>query len=322
MSWMVSTAPNHINLPATEKIEGFGDKTISLTPELSSLLEQAARELRSTPSALLQAVWAILVGRLCGEEDIVFGNVVSGRPAELAEVENMVGMFINTVPVRMRTGNRSLRDIVRELTDLQGEREEHEYAALHQVQAQTSVPRGNPLFETLFVYENYPVDERLKEESDRNFVITDVRGSEAPHYPLSLAVLPGDHYTLQLTFDRERYDLRGAQTLLQGFETLLRSGLEKTDTPVSEIPLLDAAELDTVVHRFNATGVDFPRDKTLHRLFEEQAQKMPERIALHCGNQLLTCRELNARANRIAHALIDKGRRPRESGWHLPGAQC
>ncbi len=254
--------PNHIDLAVTEKGEGFGDRTINLNPDVSRKLEQTAREMRSTPSTLLQAIWGILISRLCDNDDIVFGNVVSGRPAELSGVENMVGMFINTVPVRMRTGNRPLREIIREMTEFQGERGEHEYAALHQTQAQAPIPKGSPLFETLFVFENYPVDERLREESGREFVIRDVRGVEAPHYPLSLAVLPGDHYTLQLTFDRERIMIYAGSPDPSSVDLRPCSvpALEKTDTPVSEpLPFSTRRNWTRWCTASTPPAVDFPR---------------------------------------------------------------
>ena len=160
---------------------------------------------RSTPSALLQAVWGILVSRLSGDDDIVFGNVVSGRPAELAGIEDMVGMFHQHRP-GAHEGRKPPPARYRKRVDptFRGRGRNTNTPPLHQIQTQAPIPKGGALFETLFVYENYPVDERLREESNRDFVIRNVRGSEAPHYPLSLAVLPGDQYTLQLTFDRSR----------------------------------------------------------------------------------------------------------------------
>ena len=136
--------PNRIDLPVEKRKEGFGEKTVQLGPETTRKLDRATRELATTRSALLQAIWATLISRLSGDGDVVFGNVVSGRPAQLPGIESMVGMFINTVPVRVEPAGKNFRDIVSGLTALQAERDEHEYAPLHQVQGRTSISEREP----------------------------------------------------------------------------------------------------------------------------------------------------------------------------------
>ncbi|NLC71631.1 MAG: amino acid adenylation domain-containing protein, partial [Desulfuromonadaceae bacterium] len=299
--------PNRIDLAMAEAGEGFGEETRLLNAALADRIDRVARELRTTRSTLLQALWGILIGHLSGAQDIVFGNVVSGRPAQIPHIEKMAGMFINTVPVRVRTEERTLRAILSELTAMQGEREEHEYAPLHQVQAQAPIPRGMPLFESLFVYENYPVDERLVASRNRDFTITDSEGVETPPYPLTLTVLPGRDLVLKLGHDRQRCDQGGAANILRWFEHLAVAALDRIDGRVCDLPLTDAAEFELVVHRFNDTAADFPRDKTLHLLFEEQAEKTPGNIAVRDSGRVLTYGELNAYANRISHALIARG---------------
>ncbi|NLC70565.1 MAG: hypothetical protein GX751_04305, partial [Desulfuromonadaceae bacterium] len=280
--------PNRIDLPSSGVEKGFGEHTVTLSHEISGKLQQTARMLRTTPGILLQSVWGMLIARLSRDEDVVFGNVVAGRPAEIPGIEKMVGMFINTIPVRLKTEGRTLRQLVDELTTCQGEREEHETTPLHQIQAQAPIPRGMALFESLFVYENYPVDERLREERGLDFTIGDVRGNEAPHYPYSLAVLPGKEFTLQLTFDRRRCDLLNASALVRWFGNLLASALANPDAEIAELSLVDGAERRFVMEECNATAADYPRDKTLHRLFEEQAERVPGQIAVRCGADQLT----------------------------------
>ncbi|NLC70356.1 MAG: hypothetical protein GX751_03230, partial [Desulfuromonadaceae bacterium] len=117
--------PNHIDLPAGKGGEGFGETVLHLDSELSHHLQRAARDLKTTPGILLQTVWGNLVSRITGDSDVVFGNVVSGRPAEIPGIERMVGLFINTVPVRIATQDKSFKELVAELTEVQGERQEH-----------------------------------------------------------------------------------------------------------------------------------------------------------------------------------------------------
>ena len=312
LEWWRSTfagfdKPNHIDLATAEKGTGFGEQTLALDPEVFRQLDRLARKLRSTPSTLLQAIWGGLVSRLTGDTDIVFGNVVSGRPAAMPGIENMVGMFINTVPVRLQTEDQTFGELVEKLTTLQGEREQHEFTPLYLTQAQAAIQRGTSLFETLFVYENYPVDESLECADGKDFAITATRGIEAPHYPLTLAVLPGDHLNLRLTHDRSRYDNRGAERLLAWFEAFLRSALQEPGSLINRLAFLKNEERQRVVNDFNRTEVPYPADRVLHRIFTGQALKTPANIAVRDAREALSYEELNARANRIAHALIAKG---------------
>ncbi|NLB06012.1 MAG: hypothetical protein GX835_03420, partial [Desulfobulbaceae bacterium] len=302
--------PNHIDLPAGKGGEGFGETVLHLDSELSHHLQRAARDLKTTPGILLQTVWGNLVSRITGDSDVVFGNVVSGRPAEVPGIERMVGLFINTVPVRIETQDKSFKELVAELTEVQGERQEHEFTPLYRIQGQAPIAKGASLFETLFVYENYPLDARLQENATGEFTVTASQGIEAPHYPFTLAVLPGGEPTLRLTHDRARADERTAKKLLAWFGHLLEQALAQPEKALAELPLLGEEERHQVLESFNATDAPYPADKTLHRLFEEQAARTPGHAAVRDSEETWTYHTLNQRANRIAHALIEQGVRP------------
>ncbi|MBQ6668789.1 MAG: amino acid adenylation domain-containing protein, partial [Deltaproteobacteria bacterium] len=300
--------PNRIDLPVTAPQNGFGEETLVFTAEETFKLEQTARALRSTPSTFLQVLWAVLLGRLSDRDDVVFGNVVAGRPAELAGAERMVGMFINTVPVRLHI-DAPVDELVRAATSFLSERPE--YAPLHQVQAQASIPKGSSLFDTLFIYENYPVDERLFGK-EAGFAITASEGIEAPPYPLTLTALPGKSLTLKLGYDRQRYDAQGAAHILLWLARMIRAALDNTAQLALGLPLLNEMERSQILYACNATQSTFPQEKTLPQLFEEQAARTPEALAVSDATKHLKYDELNALSNRIAFAvrssLADIGR--------------
>ena len=219
----------------------------------------------------------------------------------------MIGMFINAVPVRLQTDNRTIREVAEELTLLQSEREPHEYTPLYLTQSQAPIPAGSRLFETLFVYENFPVDERLAEDAENDFAVTASQSIEAPHYPLSLIVLPGKELTLKLTYDKSRFDARHVEALLAWLKTLLRGALDNINAGVRELPFLGEDEFERVIHGFNRTEVPYPADRTLAAVFAQQVRKTPANSAVRDAKEALSYAELNARANRIAHALIARG---------------
>ncbi|MBR5704717.1 MAG: AMP-binding protein, partial [Deltaproteobacteria bacterium] len=294
--------PNRILLPSG-KDDGFGEYTFSLGKNLSARLIGTAQRLGSTPGIVLQTIWALLVARLSNTSDVVFGQVVSGRPAELPDIASRVGMFINTVPVRLKMTGKTLRMLVGELTEQQGARSAHEGDPLPQIQAQAPVPKGTPLFETLFVYENYPLDEGLKESAGQDFVLCNPRGQEAPHYPLAIAVLPGANFTLQLTYRRNF--LENATRIALWFCNLLETALSRCDAPLCDLSLLDAVEYEAVTRGFNRTQRPIPQGSTLHDLFEAQVDLHPQAPALLSDDAHLSYAQLNTRANHIAHQVVE-----------------
>ena len=198
--------PNRIDIASAKDKTGFGEQVHILEAEDCRQIDRLARRLRSTRSTLLQAVWGALISTL-DRRPGTWSSATSSpaAPRKYRGSKNMVGMFINTVPLRLQTSEQTFETLVEKLTSLQGEREQHEYTPLYLIQAEAPIQRGTSLFETLFVYENYPVDDRLEGEAGQDFTITESRGIEAPHYPLTLAVLPGEHLNLRLTHDLGYY---------------------------------------------------------------------------------------------------------------------
>jgi amino acid adenylation domain-containing protein len=278
-----------------------------LSEELTAGIKELAKGKHVTVNTVMQGCWGLLLSRCGGEGDVVFGATVAGRPAELRGVESMLGLFINTLPVRVRiqeeeTAGEYLRRLQRE----QVEARHYEYSRLAQVQAWSEMPRGVPLFETLLVLENYPVDRAMQEQAVREFRVTKIRKSEQTNYPLTVDVLLGRKMMLRLDYDEGRFEPWVIERLGLHMEQLLRGMVEGDGKRVKDLSLLTQVEWEQVVEVWNARDVDY-NNGTVHELFEEQVKRTPDRTAVECGQERLTYRELNQRANQVAWYLRERG---------------
>src|SRR5262249_40138839 len=170
--------------------------TCSLDRPLSAALVRQARSQAVTLNTVIQTAWGILLGRLTGRDEVVFGVTVAGRPPEIAGIENMVGLFINTVPLRIALSPQTpLRELFREVQEGQSRLMAHQHLGLAEIQRLVG---AGELFDTLTVFENYPVNRSSVLAETGGLRLTHVSGRDATHYPLSLFVIPGDE--LQLRF--------------------------------------------------------------------------------------------------------------------------
>ncbi|HEX2211858.1 MAG TPA: amino acid adenylation domain-containing protein, partial [Longimicrobium sp.] len=286
----------------------YGKAHAHLPAEATQRLEEAARRRGVTLNTVMQGAWALLLSRYGGEEDVVFGNTVSGRPPELEGVEEMVGLFINTLPARVRVpADARLWAWLAEVQRAQAGAREHEYTPLVQVQGWSEVPRGTPLFEGQFVFENYPVERRVPGARDARLRITSGRAVEWTTYPLSLMAAPGPRLSLTLRYDESRFDAGTIGRMLEHLSRVLRQAADDSDPALSDITLLSDDERRLVVEAWNRIDAAYPTDVCIHRRFEQQAARTPHAVAVVCGDESLAYGELNARANRLAHHLIRHG---------------
>jgi amino acid adenylation domain-containing protein/non-ribosomal peptide synthase protein (TIGR01720 family) len=266
-------------------------------------LQAFAREHHVTVHTLALASWAFLLSRHGGGQDVVFGNTVAGRPPELPGSETLVGLFINSLPVRVRlpSATSALSLWLQSLQNQQLEARQYEHSPLVQVQAVSEVPRGTPLFDSLLVFENYPLDATLLEHSSLR--VRDIHGFELSNYPLTASVLPGPTLRLRLVFDTPRFAPEAMQHLLARWVRVLESF--SAAKRLDDISLLSAGERQRLLVEWNDTASEYPRASTLPDVFEQIVSQAPDRIALEFGEARLTYRQLDERANRLA--------------WHLRG---
>ncbi|MGW2090117.1 amino acid adenylation domain-containing protein, partial [Streptomyces sp. NPDC001880] len=268
-------------------------------------LTQLARRWGVTLNTLVQVAWGVLVGGLTGREDVVFGSVVSGRPAELPGVEGMVGLFINTLPVRVRLeAGETIASLMGRVQQEQAGLLAHHHLGLTGIQ---QLADAGQLFDTLTVYENYPVVQAPEVEDGRTLRVRIIEGLDATHYPLALAVIPGgDGMRLRLDYQRTVFTTDRAAQILERYRHLLQALTTTSEqATLAQLDTLLPGERETL-DAWNDTAVDVPT-ATLPELFAAQVARTPAATAIEYGDTTLTYAELDARANQLAHHLIARG---------------
>jgi surfactin family lipopeptide synthetase C len=283
-----------------------GERNVLLSERASSALQQWARENRLTLNTLVQGAWAIILSRYSREADIVFGTVVSGRPATLAGVESMVGLFINTLPLRTQVPpDAHLIPWLKELQSRQLEARDYEYSELVHVQRWSDVPSGTPLFESIVIFENYPLSDPIAADDDPSE--NTFRCFEKSNYPLNLMVVPGSRIDLRILYDEQRFDSAAIEGLLRHLRTVLEGMPAHPGLRLGDLPLLTAAEHRRLVLEWNATAAAYPAEAGIAELFEAQAARTPASAAFICEDDCITYAELNSRSNRLARHLQTLG---------------
>ena len=283
--------------------DNFEEQYLHLSESITAGLQKVGREQQVTLNTVVQGAWALLLSRYSGSEDVVFGATVSGRPASLAGVEEMVGLFINTLPVRVEVKSEAqVGGYLRRLQEQQVEVQQYEYSPLVAVQGWSEVGRGMPLFDTIVVFENYPVSAIVK-QSNGGLSVGDARSIEQSNYPLTLIGHPGTTLQLNLLYDSERYERASMVRMLEHLETLLEGIALKPEQPLGTLSLLSAAAREQILVTWNQTSRPYAHDCCLHELFEAQVARTPDAPAITFEDRHLTYRQLNERANQLARHL-------------------
>lgn len=289
------------NLPV--EAEPFETQHVRLDAATTAALNALARQHRLTLNTIVQGAWALLLSRYSGESVVVFGAAVSGRPATLEGVESMIGFFINTLPVLVRLSPQD--ELLPWLQHLQQEQlrmRQYEYSSLVDVQGCSGVPRGRPLFESILLFENYRKDAPL-EAMGRSLRLHNLRWVERTNYPLMALAVPESQLLLSLTYQCRRFDSSTIRRMLGHWQTVLEGMVANPQCRLRDVPLLTPAEQHQLLVRWNDTCSSYPHDQCLHDLFDAQVERTPEAVAVVFEDQHVTFRELNRRADRLAHHL-------------------
>ncbi|MBS2545255.1 non-ribosomal peptide synthase/polyketide synthase [Catenulispora sp. NL8] len=281
---------------------------VALDGEVSARLRETAQAAGLTVNTVLQGAWALLLSRYGGGEDVVFGTIVSGRPADLAGVTSMVGLFINTLPTRVRIdGHRPVREWLRDVQTVQSEDRRHEFVSLAQLQTWSEVPGGTALFDSILVFENYPID--ADAATRHGLAVEAERDVEPTNYALSVVAAPGDVLAVNLDYDPAVFDAATVEGLGASLATLLTAMATDLDRRLADLPLLDPDRGRELLDRFGGTVAEAPA-RTLPEVFARQAARTPDEPAVRAGSELLNYRELDERADRLARLLIEAGAGP------------
>ncbi|WP_429230376.1 amino acid adenylation domain-containing protein [Inquilinus ginsengisoli] len=308
---LLAVALPALAVPAPEAQPGHDSARLRLDGAATEALKAFARREHVTLNTLLQGAWALLLSRVTGQRRVVFGATVSGRPAELRDAEAMMGLFINTLPVApaldpVRTVGGWLRELQAENAALR----EHEHTPLYEIQGWAG-QGGRSLFDTILVFENYPVDQALRERDSRGLHsqglrFGEVSNLETTNYALTLTVQAGGNIEIGWGWRRDAFDRDRIDSLMRQFEALLVGLAQAPDALLGTIAL-PAAEDRQRLLQWNATEIAYESVPTVLALIERQARATPEAEALVFGAERLSYAELDRRTNRMAQALAARG---------------
>ncbi len=268
-------------------------------------LEDFAKTAGLTLNTLVQGAWALLLNRQAGCDEVVFGTTVSGRPPELPGSSTMTGLFIATLPTRAAMpAAGTLVDWLRRVQWEQNEDRRFDYVPLTRMRTFTGLPERAALFDSIVVFENYPVDDELA--AAHGLRLSGLDGVETTNYPLSLVAYPGPELALQLCYDPELFDAATARRMAEYLTVLLAGMPDGAQRPPARLPLLSAERRAQVLDAWNDTATDLP-ERSVAELFAEQVRRTPDAVALEAGDERLSYRELDARAAALAGRLAALG---------------
>ncbi|MGK4003930.1 amino acid adenylation domain-containing protein [Sorangium sp. So ce1036] len=288
------------------------DLELRLGAAPTAALRALAQRHRLTLNTIVQGAWALLLSHYSGEPEVLFGVTVAGRPPELPGVESILGLFINTLPLRVPVpADRPLLPWLAALLDQNLKLRQHEHTPLVDIQRWSEIERGQPLFQSLLVFENAPVDPALR-EGRIVFRVGGVRDRVHTNYPLTLMSWPDAELPLKLSYDRSRVRPELAARLLGHLRALLEGMAARPGARLGELPLLTPAERAQALVAWNTTPAVEEDLSSYAARFRAQVARTPEAVAVTCGDARLTYAALNRDANRAAHALRARGVGPEQ----------
>jgi len=309
-------------------VKEIGGKEIGIYPvliprEKKEQLESFVRMNKITFAAFLYGAYAILLQKYNNTDDVVFGTTVSGRSAKVEGIENIVGLFINTIPLRVRTDiDEKVIDLLTGINEILPEREKHESSPLTDIERYSGLGHDKRLFDSIMVIENYPVDlESIQTREYRQLSIVDHSISGITNYNLTVGIRIFDDIQIRFTYNSELFEEDIIRNVSNHFVSILDEIREYPGKAIFQLDILSREEKRQILYEFNNTRLGYPADKTIHDLFAAQVEQTPDNIVL-VGEEEggkgrrgegktevihFTYRELNKKSNQLAHLLIGKG---------------
>lgn len=275
----------------------------SLSEEDTQSIKSFARKNKLTLNTVIQGAWSIVLSRYSGgSNDVVFGNTISGRPESLDGSEGMVGLFINTIPVRIKIDHQDgISNWLKEIQENQSNSWPHQYAPLAKIKSWSSISHEQELFDTLLVFENYKDNDWVNEKKN---ALTHVDFIENDNHPLTLICNPSSNIEFEIRTKFPSWPVESIKSLL--IETI-KDLSDERNAYLKDMPSLPEHEKEIILNDWNATTVEYPLDTCIHQLFEEQALKTPDRPAVVFEGEILTYAELDSKANKLANYLTAEG---------------
>ncbi len=294
------------HIPAVGPLYEQGEAWEILDSVLTTRMRTFAKEHGLTLNALVMGAWTILLHRYSGEEDIVFAATRACRKSTVPGADEMIGLFINTLPVRVKlSGDDAALSVIKSARQQWMDMRPYEHTPLAQVKAVSNVPPTQPLFETLVVFETYRLDTAMRSLGGP-WAARQVELHRLSDFPVRLLAYDGQELSFKIEYDRRRLDDAAIPRLLGHLRRLLEGVVANPLETVDRLPILTEAERKQASD-WNKTSVEVPGHRTIHEWIETQVEKTPDACAVTFEGKNLTYRELNRRANQVAHHLKGLG---------------
>ncbi|KRV44960.1 non-ribosomal peptide synthetase [Bacillus sp. TH007] len=282
----------------------LGEIEWAMSKEETAALSELALQQNATLSSALQSIWSILLSRYQRSNDVLFGTVVSGRPADLAGVDRMVGLFINVIPRRIQlTDQMTFRSLLSETQQQSLAAEPHQYIPIYDIQAKAGQQQ---LIDHIVVFENVPAAKKDEQESLLGFTVEDMNVYEKSNYDLNLLASPGEQLQLKLAFNQRAFDPAFVHKLKDQLTLLIKGTIKHPDQSVHTLTLVTKQEKQRMLEEWNAPELEHDQ-LYLTKWFEHNVRKQPNAVALSAGDHTMTYAELNEQANRLARHLQKNG---------------
>ncbi|MGA9119669.1 MAG: amino acid adenylation domain-containing protein [Bacteroidota bacterium] len=291
----------------TQTEEQSAAQDLLISSKTTGQLLTLTRSNQLTMNTVMQGIWALQLSRYSGEDDVLFGATVSGRPPGLAGADNMIGLFINTLPVRARLSTGiPFVTWLKGIQDQQVDMRQFEYTPLVDIQRWSDVRPGTPLFESILVFESFPVKAAMGVGSG-DLEISEIETREETNYPFTVVGGPGEQLLVRIVYDPLRFAPATVRKVLAHFQTVCEQLVLRPQANVDAFTLLSNEERQETVVRWNATDRSDPSGLFVHEMIEQIASDSPHAVALMFQNEGISYGELNGRANRFAHRLRSLG---------------
>jgi amino acid adenylation domain-containing protein/non-ribosomal peptide synthase protein (TIGR01720 family) len=299
------------SLPPQETGVGYDEVTLAFDIKETTALNDFAKINRVTMNTLVQGAWSLLLSRYCGQNTVAFGGTVAGRPDSIAGINEQVGLFINTLPVIVNTNPaQKVGEWLQALQSQNITAREYEHTQLSDVQRWAG-HGGEGIFDSIVVFENYPVAEALKAGAPDGLVFGETGSREETNYPLTLTVTYSDKLIVGFNYDSAHYDNKTIEQLSQHLSSVLVQLIVSESQSLGEINFISDSETKQLT-QWGVNDTRYDNTQPVHQLIEQQVELTSDAIALVFEEQELTYQELNQRANQLAHYLIAQGVKPED----------
>lgn len=296
---LASVPKDDIRISCTEE---QGLETLSIDSSQTEQLKTVANNLGVTMNTIVQSIWGVLLGKYNRTDDVVFGSTVSGRPQEIPHVDQIIGLFINTIPVRINSSSsQTLSGLIKQVQADALATLPYHHSSLADIQSDCGLPGG--LLDHIVVFENYPIDTSLTEGDNALLRVKNFDAFELTNFDFGIVVFPTDKIEIGFHYSTHKYHRSRIEHIVGHFNALIQQVLTRVDVPLGEISILTQQESRYLIENLNDSEQTYPREKSMADLFEEQAAFHPSSPALIYYNIELTYADLNRQSNKVAHYL-------------------